>query len=136
MIIACVLYASYTVGLRQRPTVSALALFTVLAGVAFIVSVPFTIVEYSLGKFYWPSAFGWLIIALVTIFPSFLAQIFFIQCVTKIGPSRAGAFINLVPVFSSVLAVVILGETIEAFHVTALGLVLGGIWLSERGKKG
>ncbi len=134
MVIACMLYASYTVGLRQRPAVSALALFTVLAGVAFIVSVPFTIIEYSLGRFYWPSPFGWTIAALVTIFPSFLAQIFFIQSVTRIGPNRAGVFINLVPVFSSGLAVAVLGESIEVFHAAALGLVLGGIWLSEHGK--
>jgi len=135
MIIACMLYASYTVGLRQRPAASALGLFTVLAGVAFVVSLPFSIAEYSLGDFYWPSVTGWVIVALVTIFPSFLAQIFFIQSVETIGPNRAGVFINLVPVFSSVLAIFILGEPVKIFHAVALGLVLGGIWLSEHGKK-
>ena len=134
MIAACALYGAYTVGLRRRPATSALGLFTIMAGVAFIVSIPFSVVEYSVGDFYWPSPFGWAIVALVTIFPSFLAQIFFIHGVEMIGPNRAGVFINLVPIFSSVFAVFILGESIEVYHITALGLVLGGIWISEHGK--
>jgi len=135
MVMACALYASYTVGLRQRPAASALGLFTVLAGVAFFVSIPFSVAEYTFGDFYWPSATGWIIAALVTVFPSFLAQIFFIQSVERIGPNRAGVFINLVPVFSSLFAVSVLAETIEVFHMVALFLVLGGIWLSEHGKR-
>ena len=90
----------------------------------------------ALGAFQWPSATGWLIVALVTLFPSFLAQIFFIQGVALIGPSRAGIFVNLVPVFASILALVVLHEPFMPFHGVALCLVLGGIWLSERGKSG
>ena len=135
IIMACTLYAAYTVGLRQRPSVSALGLFTVLAGAAFVVSLPFSILEYMLGRFYWPSSTGWIVVALITFFPSFLAQIFFIQGVEKIGPNRAGVFINLVPVFAAIFAVLILGEPFELFHAAALSLVLGGIWLSEHGKR-
>jgi drug/metabolite transporter (DMT)-like permease len=133
---ACFLYAAYTTGLRKRPNVSALGLFTVLAGVAFIVSLPFSISEYAMGASYWPSTQGWVVVVLVTVFPSFLAQIFFIQGVEALGPNRAGVFINLVPVFAAIFAVVILGEPFELFHGMALVLVLGGIWLSEYGKQG
>ena len=77
---------------------------------------------------------GWIIVALVTLFPSLLAQISFIQGVTLIGPGRAGVFVNLVPVFASILAVVLLDEPFEVFHAIALTLVLGGILLSERSK--
>ena len=75
-----------------------------------------------------------IIVGLVTLFPSFLAQIFFIQGVALIGPGRAGIFVNLVPVFASMLAVTFLQEPFEVFHAVALGLVLGGIWLSERSR--
>lgn len=135
MVIACALYASYTVGLRRRPDTSALGLFTVLAAVAFIVSVPFSLAEYADDGFYWPSTLGWTITALVTVFPSFLAQLFFIQSVSRIGPNRSGVFINLVPVFSALFAVAVLGEAFESYHLAAMVLVLGGIWLSERGKR-
>jgi drug/metabolite transporter (DMT)-like permease len=134
MILACMLYSGYTVGLRNRPKASALGLFTLLAASAFIASLPLAGVEAALGHFQWPTPKGWLVIGLVTLFPSFLAQIFFMHGVEAIGPGRAGVFVNLVPVFSAILAVAILGEPFEFYHAIALVLVLGGIYLSERGK--
>lgn len=136
LIAACILYAGYTVALRKRPPASALGLFAVMAFAAFLASLPLVFAEISFGRFQWPTMTGWVIVALVTLFPSFLAQIFFIQGVTLIGPGRAGIFVNLVPVFASILAVILLNESFEIFHAIALALVLGGIWLSERGKAG
>jgi drug/metabolite transporter (DMT)-like permease len=52
--------------------------------------------------------------------------------VELIGPARAGLFVNLVPVFGSLLAVVLLGEPFAPYHALGLALVLGGIWLAER----
>lgn len=135
MILACLLYASYAVGLRRRPNVPTLSLFAVMATAAFFVSVPFTVVEAAMGWFQWPTLTGWIVIALVTIFPSFLAQIFFIQGVDILGPGRAGVFANLVPVFASLFAVVVLGEDFALFQGAALALVLSGIWMSERFKR-
>jgi drug/metabolite transporter (DMT)-like permease len=132
MIIACVFYSSYAVGLRNQPPVSSLGLLTVLAAAAFVFSLPLVAAEAALGHFQWPTPTGWLVAGLVTLLPSFLSQIFFIQGVTLIGPGRAGVFINLVPVFASILAVAILSEPFELFHALALALVLAGIWLSER----
>lgn len=135
MVIACTFYSGYAVGLRRRPAVSSLGLFTLLAAAAFLASIPLTAAEVALGKFQWPTATGWIIAGLVTLFPSFLAQIFFIKGVALIGPGRAGVFINLVPVFASILAVLVLSEPFEGFHALALALVLSGIWLSERVKQ-
>lgn len=134
MLGACTLYAGYTVGLRRRPQVSPLSLLAVLAAAAFLTSLPLTLTEVALGRFQWPTPTAWFIVALVTLFPSFLAQLFFIQGVTLIGPGRAGVFVNLVPVFASILAVVFLSEPFELYHGIALALVLGGIALSEHGK--
>ena len=134
MIGACLLYAGYTVGLRQRPHVSSLSLLTFMACAALAASLPLVIAEAQLGQLMWPTLKGWIIIGLITIFPSFLAQVFFIRGVELLGPGRAGVFINLVPVFAALFAVVILREPFEMFHGIALTLVLGGIWLSEKGK--
>lgn len=134
MVGACVLYAGFTVSLHRSPPVSALALFTVMTGGGFLASLPLVLGEVALGRFQWPTGVGWAIVAGIALFPSFLAQITFIRGVALIGPRRAGIFLNLVPVFASVLAVVFLKEPFEAFHALALGLVLGGIWLSERGR--
>lgn len=134
MLAAAFCYAGYTVALRKRPPVDALSLFTIMAGAAFVASIPLTVTEAALGALQWPSAKGWIVVVVVAVFPSFLAQIFFVQGVTMIGPGRAGVFVNLVPVFAAVLAVAILGEPFETYHAIALGLVLGGIWISERGR--
>lgn len=134
MLIACAFYAAYAVGLPQRPKASPLAIFAVMAAAAFVVSLPLAAAEAALGYFQWPTATGWLVVLLVTLFPSFLAQIFFIQGVDHLGPARAGTFLNLVPIFAAFLAVVLLSEPFELFHALALLLVLVGIWLSERFK--
>lgn len=140
MIIACVLYAGYTVGIRTRPPVPSLVFFTAMACVACVVSLPLLAIEVWTGQFFWPTAKGWMILAYVVIGPSILSQLFFMRAVELIGPGRAGVFVNLVPVFAPLLAVLILGETIALYHGLALALVLGGIWIAEhrsvRGRRG
>ncbi len=134
MLAACALYTVYMLALRKRPESSPLALFAIMAFAAFVASLPFTAVEAALGQFLWPTPTAWIVIALIVVFPSLLAQVLFIQGVAMIGPGRAGVFINLVPVFASILAVAVLDEPFENYHAAALALVLGGIFLSERGK--
>ena len=136
MLIACFFYAAYSIGLTRRPNVSALALFAIMATVAWIVSLPLVAFETWQQGWTPPSAMGWFLVMLVTLLPSFVAQISFIHGVALIGPGRAGVFVNLVPVFASIMAVIFLQEVFELYHALALALVLGGIWLSEIGKTG
>ena len=132
--LACVIYAGYTLWLRRRPDVAALSQFAVMAAGAFLASLPLTALEWSTGNFQPPTATGWVIVLLIALFPSLLAQVLFIRAVQVIGPVRATMFVNLVPVIASIFAVTFLGETFSAYHGIALGLVLGGIYLSERTK--
>jgi len=134
MLIACLIYAVYSLGLSRGPKVSSLGLFAVMAFVAWLVSLPLVITETWLLGWQPPTTLGWIIVALITLLPSLLAQLFFISGVKLIGPARAGTFYNLVPVFASILAVVLLHEVFELYHALSLLLVLGGIWLSELGK--
>jgi drug/metabolite transporter (DMT)-like permease len=132
MIIACFLYAGYALNLRMFSGVSPLGLFAIVAAAALVSSLPITYTEYALGNLQWPTTRGWVIVGMITLLPSFLAQICFIQGVSDIGPGRAGIFVNLVPVFASILAVTILHEPFQLFHGAALVLVVFGIWLAER----
>jgi len=137
MIIACVFYAGYTVGIRTRPAVPGLVFFTAMAIVACVMSLPLLFAEIWSGHFFWPTMKGWLILAFVAIGPSIMSQLFFLRAVELIGPGRAGVFVNLVPVFAPILAVFILGEQLALYHALALALVLGGIFIAERlGKSG
>ena len=61
-----------------------------------------------------------------------MSQLFFIRGVQLIGASRAGIFINLVPVFASIFSILVIGEEFENYHAIGLLLVLIGIWVAER----
>jgi drug/metabolite transporter (DMT)-like permease len=136
MIVASVLYAGYTVGLRQRPHVSGVSMLAAMAVAAFLTSLPLMIWEVMSGGFLWPGGGGLLVLAFVALGPAFIAQLTFMRGVELIGPGRAGVFVNLVPVFGAIMAVVILGEPFALYHVLALLLVVGGIAIAQRGAAG
>jgi len=135
MLAACVLYAFYTVALRDRPHMPGAAFFTLLALIAAVTSLPLVAFEALTTGVTMPTLQGWLVTAWVAIFPSTLSQLFYLRGVDLIGPGRAGVYVNLVPVFSAVLAVVLIDEPFAAFHAVALALVIGGIWLAQRTAK-
>lgn len=133
MVVASAFYAAYTVAVQRRPAVSGLGLFTVLAAIACVTGLPLLAAEIASGHAYWPTPTGWAVLAYVAIFPSLLAQLFYLRGIDLIGPGRAGIFVNLVPIFGSALSVVILGEPFGWHQAIALLLVLGGIvWAQKR----
>jgi len=132
MLLACLLYAGYTLALRNRPKVSGLVFFAALSCVAFVTSLPLMLYEVWAGTVLWPTSIGLMILLYVALFPSLIAQLLFMRGVELIGPGRAGLFVNLVPIFGAMLAVSILAEPFMLYHGAALVLVLGGIWLAER----
>ncbi len=52
--------------------------------------------------------------------------------VSRIPANRAAGYINLIPVFSVLLGMLILDETLNAGQWLACGLVFAGVWLSSR----
>lgn len=134
ILLGMLLYSGYTVGLRNRPQVPGLALFSAFATVAFLTSLPFLAYEMVTGTVLWPTLKGWLVLLFVGLVPSVMAQLFFMRAVELIGPGRAGVFMNLVPVCGALLAVLLLAEPFHVYHALGLVLVLGGIWLAEQGR--
>jgi drug/metabolite transporter (DMT)-like permease len=132
MMSAVLLYALYTVALRLKPQVHWMSLLAAMAIAALVFVTPFFIHEVVRGDFMQPGLRGWLIIAYTAVFPSVMSQLFFMRGVELIGSNRAALFINLVPIFGSLLAVVLLGEAFRAYHLLALMLVFSGIWMAER----
>jgi drug/metabolite transporter (DMT)-like permease len=65
----------------------------------------------------------------VAIFPSIVAYFCWNKGVDLVGPNRAGLFINLIPAFASLLSVWLLDESIQPFHISGMGLIVGGIAL-------
>lgn len=132
MLLACICYAGYTVALKERPPIPGRAFFALMAPIAALTALPMALTEAALGYSQTPTPFGWLVALWIAVFPSTLSQLFFLRGVDLIGPGRAGVYVNLVPVFAPILAVLILGQRFEGFHAVGLSLVLAGIWLSQR----
>ena len=128
MACACIFYAGYTLGLKSRPNISGIVLFSYFAIAGSLLSAPVALLEWWNGSIIWPDGLGWIVIIYVTIFPSFLSQIFFLRSVDLIGPGRSGVFVNLTPIFSALLAVVLLSEVFQLYHAIALTLVVLGLW--------
>lgn len=126
------LYAGYTVGLRDRPAVAPLAFFAGLALAAFATSLPLLAWEVASGTIIWPGPFGWALILYIAIIPSLVCQLLFMRSVELIGPSRAGLFMNLIPITAAAMGVALLGEPFGLYHAVALVCVIGGIWLAEQ----
>ncbi len=134
LLIACLFYAYYTLALRYRPAVSSIGFLAGLALAAFISSVPPFLVEVWRQGLAWPSPKGFAVLLYAALGPAFVAQLMYMRGVELIGPGRAGVFVNLVPIFGAVFAVVLLGEPLAPYHLTAMALVVGGIALAQSGR--
>lgn len=131
MLAAVLLYAGYTIALRYKPAIHWKSLMSVMAVAAALTSLPFMVWEVATDAAIWPDMRGWGIVLYTAIFPSVVSQLFYVRAVDLIGANRAGLFINLVPIFGTILSIAILGEDLEMYHIAALVMVLGGIWLAE-----
>lgn len=132
MMIAVLIYSGYTIALRNKPALHWMSLLMGMALGALLVSGAVFVVELALRGFVEPGVDGWLIVTFTAVFPSLMSQLFFIRGVELVGANRAGVYINLVPIFGALLAVLVLGERFESYHLVGLVLVFAGITLAER----
>ncbi|MES0153843.1 DMT family transporter [Mesorhizobium sp. M0018] len=131
MLVAVLCYSFYSVGLRLKPIIRWQSLMLALSVAALVTSLPFFLWEIAAGKVIVPDARGWAVAFYTAIGASVISQIFYIRGNELIGANRAGLFINLVPIFGTLLSVLIVGETFQLYQALALALVLGGISLAE-----
>lgn len=134
MLIACIVYAGYTVSLRWKPEMHWQSFIAAPAFGALLSAIPLFFWELSQDTAIFPDATGWAVVLYAGIFPSLLSQVLYVRGVEMIGANRAGLFINAIPIFGTILSVLLIGETMHLFHVIALLLVLGGIAIAEWGR--
>jgi drug/metabolite transporter (DMT)-like permease len=68
----------------------------------------------------------------VVVFPSTLAYLCYNRGVQLIGANRAAPFLHLVPVFGAVMAIFLLGEKLQLFHIIGFVLVIVGVVVAAR----
>lgn len=132
MMIAVVTYALYSVLLRKRPLIHPLSLLTYTFGIGALGLLPLYIWEI----YYYPpfeiTIQVLLSILYVAVFPSIIAYFCWNRGIADLGPNRAGLFINLIPVFASVFAILFLNESLKIYHILGMVLIFSGMILFNR----
>ena len=131
MMIAVLLYAVYSAFLIKVPQIHWLNFMAILGFSAFVTSAAFAIFDWYQGNQITPDLQAMAVVVYIAIFPSIIGQIMWMRGLERLGSNRGGVFINLVPVFSSLFAILLLGESFELFHAISLLLVLLGIGLAQ-----
>jgi drug/metabolite transporter (DMT)-like permease len=125
-------FGLYSALITRRPKIHQLSLISFTIGCGALLLLPFSIWEFSAGVRLQPDALTVATVVYVMIFPSILAYLFFNRGIALIGPNRASPFLHLVPVFGSAMAILLLGEQPQLFHLTGYLLVLAGVVIASR----
>ena len=72
-----------------------------------------------------------LTLSYVVLFPGLASFICWIKGIAIIGPNRAGIFLHLMPIFSTVLAILIFKEQFMHYHLFGAMFIISGIFLSS-----
>lgn len=132
MLTAVFFYALYCVLLRKRPQMHPMSFLTYTFGIGVMGLIPLYAWETAtMGPVVFNREAA-LSILYVAVFPSIVAYFCWNRGIEMIGASRAGLFINLVPVFASIMAILWLNESLEIFHVAGMALIFGGMILFNR----
>ena len=138
MLLATLSWAFYSWQLSQPkdpPAIRADWAAFLLAQITFglLWSGAMTAAEWGLGAA--PIQWGWPLaaaLAYVAIGPAILAYRCWGAGLQRVGPNVAGGFINLTPLFATVLSAAFLGEWPHLYHGLAFVLIVGGIVVSSK----
>jgi drug/metabolite transporter (DMT)-like permease len=129
---ALVAFGLYSALMPRRPVTHQLSLVSFTMGGGALLLLPSSIWEFSTGLRLKFDALTLAALVFIVIFPSTLAYLFFNRGIALIGPNRAAPFLHLVPVFGSVMAILLLGEQLRLFHLVGYLLVLAGVVIASR----
>lgn len=135
VLLALVSWALYTIGSRKvMDRLSPLTVNWTTLLISILIQIPLLWTDHKMldsGVASVPSS-GWTALVHVIVFATALGQQAWLYGVSGIGPSRAGVFINVIPVSSLLLSLVILGESFDVVKLIGIALVLSGVWLVTR----
>ena len=132
MLIAVISWGLYSVLLKKLDkSLPQIATLTVMIFFGSIFIFPFYFLE-SLSYGFFPNKLSdLLMISYVAIFAGIFAFLFWNKGVSLIGANRAGVFLHLIPIFSSLWAILFLNESFSLFHIFGIIFIVIGIFLAN-----
>ena len=135
MVVAMFSWAMYSALLRKKKfELSQISFLQTIISAGLILLLPAYLIEMALGyrlNIHLPFI---LTLSYVVLFPGLASFFFWIKGISIIGSNRAGIFLHLMPIFSTVMAILIFKEKFMTFHLIGALLIVTGIILSSKGR--
>ena len=133
MLVAMISWTTYSLLLGKKKVKLEPFIFLqtiIIIGLLFLL--PMYLAEVMVGKKITLNFPVLMTIGYVVFFAGIGAYTFWNAAIKLIGPSRSGVFLHLMPIFSSLMAVFLLGEQFSFHHIVGTLLIISGILLSSK----
>ena len=124
------LYSSFLK--KKKFTLPLLTLVHILCTLGLIFILPQFLYEFSQGQRIDLNLNLLYILIFLALFPSIGSYYCWAGAVSIIGANRAGIFLSLIPLFSTIMAISFYGEQFKLFHLIGAVLIILGLFLSNK----
>jgi drug/metabolite transporter (DMT)-like permease len=129
MLMATFAYALYSALLKRwKIPFSAMQLLYLQVLVAIVVQLPLFLTSPGYGL----NTGNISLVIYACLFASIAAPLAWMSGIKHLGPSRNSIFFNLMPILTALIAMLVLGESLHAFHYVGGAITVLGVVLSER----
>tara|TARA_B100000674_G_scaffold493018_1_gene514322 strand:- start:24 stop:923 length:900 start_codon:yes stop_codon:yes gene_type:complete len=126
-------WALYSALLKKKEyEISQIALLEVVIITGLIFLIPIYILEMNFGNRIVMGKPFVLTLSYVVLFPGLASFFFWIKGIAIIGANRAGVFLHLMPVFGSIMAIILFEEKFMIYHLLGAIFIIAGITLSNK----
>tara|TARA_B100001248_G_scaffold87287_1_gene64110 strand:+ start:2079 stop:2936 length:858 start_codon:yes stop_codon:yes gene_type:complete len=132
--LVCVLsWSLYSTLLKKKKLeLSQFTFIQLMVTVGLIFLIPQYFYERSIGLEIPINKFFIAILLYVVIFPAIAAYYCWQKAIELIGPNRSAIFVQLMPLFSALMAILIFNEKFQLYHLIGGTFIVSGIYLSNR----
>ena len=133
MVIAMFSWALYSSLLKkQKYEISQISLLQVLMTFGLVFLMPIYFIEYQFGfRIIMDKPFI-LILSYVVLLPGLASFILWIKGISLIGANRSGVFLHLMPILSTIMAMIFFKEKFMFYHMLGACFIISGILLSNQ----
>ncbi len=126
-------WALYSALLKKKTyEISQITLLEVVIITGLIFLIPIYFLEINYGNQIVVGKPFILTLSYVVIFPGLASFFFWIKGIGIIGANRAGVFLHLMPVFGSIMAIILFDEKFMIYHLLGALFIIAGITLSNK----
>ena len=117
---------------KKKFELSQFSFIQLMVTVGLIFLVPQYFYERSIGLEIPINKFSIAILLYVVIFPAIAAYYCWQKAIELIGPNRSAIFVQLMPLFTALMAILIFKEKFQLYHFIGGIFIVSGIYLSNR----